>query len=241
MKKLKLKKKHAYQIILFGALAGSVLLAFFCYGLSYRRLSDGAKDLFYSFWYYFEEFVNSDTNDVVATVTQLPDIKLEEILPWDWVAIERKFALLFPSLFTKEYFMAYLQRLGNFAKDGTYYLMILIPVILAFGVLVRRLIDQTSDRPNGAETKPLRLFKKLTKKPFIYAREWIGGFVEYLRSNRWMKVLMWIWIFNLNIVSIVLEFVAFYVYFAAAFDLGNVFVQILKLFVDVVIITRQIA
>jgi len=231
----KLTRKNCYRLILYGTLTGSVLLAFLCFGLSYRRLWNGLTDMFYSFLFYLKKFADPETNDVIATVTQLPDIRLEEILPWNWVELSRKFELLFPSLFNKGYFMAYLQRLGNLAKSATLYLMFLLPFFMLLSVLIHRAINQTSEREHGSETKPLRIFKKITKKPFLYIRDWLCGFREYLKSNVWVEVLVLIWLLNLNIISMLVEFVAFYVYFSAAFDLGNVAVQLLKLFVDIII------
>ena len=108
-------KEKSYQYVLYGACIGSVLLTYFCYLMSYERLYDGLIDVIFSLWYYIAEMINPETNNVTATVTALPDIKLEELLPWDWEAIARKFDLLWSSLFNKGYFMAYLQSIANFA------------------------------------------------------------------------------------------------------------------------------
>ena len=111
----KMTKEKSYQYVLYGACIGSVLLTYFCYLMSYERLYDGLIDVIFSLWYYIAEMINPETNNVTATVTALPDIKLEELLPWDWEAIARKFDLLWSSLFNKGYFMAYLQSIANFA------------------------------------------------------------------------------------------------------------------------------
>ena len=231
----KMTRKNCYQALFYGTFLGSVLSAFLCFGLSYRRLWASVKDCFYSFLYYVKEFIDPESNDMVATVTQFPDIRLEEILPWNWVELARKFELLFPSLFTKAYFMAYLQRLANLAKSATWVLLFLIPFYMLISVLIRRAINQTSEAAHGSESKPLRRFKKITKRPFLYIREWLIGFGDYLRENRWRKALFFVWLLNLNIISMIVEFIAFYFYFSAAFDLGNLFVQLLKLFVDIII------
>ena len=86
--------KNCYQALFYGTFLGSVLSAFLCFGLSYRRLWNGLTDLFYSFLFYLKEFVNPESNDVIATVTQFPDIRLEEILPFSELIEPVKFISL---------------------------------------------------------------------------------------------------------------------------------------------------
>lgn len=231
-------KEKSYQYVLYGACIGSVLLTYFCYLMSYERLYDGLIDVIFSLWYYIAEMINPETNNVTATVTALPDIKLEELLPWDWEAIARKFDLLWSSLFNKGYFMAYLQSIANFAHRAAIWLMLAIPLVLLSVVKIHGVVNQPAEYKHGEDTKPLQIFKRIVREPYFAIRDWLSGFVTYARPHRLTKTLFWHWVFNLNIVSMAVEFVAFYFYLAASFDFSNIFIQILKLFVDLIIMFR---
>ena len=235
---MKLTKKQSYQIVLYGALVGSVLLSYFCYQWSFRRLYDGVIDVIFSLWYYIAEMISPETNNVTATVAQLPDITLEELLPWDWEAIARKFELLFPSLFNKGYFMAYLQSIANFAHDAAIWLMMAIPLVLFVVWQIYDYMKRPAKYDHGVDTKPLRIFKKITTKPYFVVRDWICGFIAFACQHRLTKLLCWLWVFNLNIVSMAVEFIACYFYIFASFDFANLFIQFLKLFVDLIIMFK---
>ena len=48
------------------------------------------------------------------------------------------------------------------------------------------------------------------------------------------------WLLNLNLVSIIVAFLAFYFYFAISFDIPGVFIQIAKLAIDLQVILKTI-
>ena len=235
MKKTRISKKTFYLLVLIFALTASVLLAVLRYDLSFRRLIGGVIDLYYSICFYFTELFSPETNTVTATVNELPDIRLEELIPWDWDDLARKFKALFPSLFTKEYFMAYMHAIANFVHGLVIGLTIAIPVILFGYMSFNRALNAPAKYSNGEETKPLRIFKKTVRKPFLAVSAWIYGFLQYAKGHKLVTVMVWLWVFNLNIATIIIEFIAYYLYFAAAFDLLSLFVQLLKLFVDLII------
>ncbi len=231
-------KEKSYQYVLYGACVGSVLLTCFCYQMSYERLYDGLIDIIFSLWYYIAEMINPETNNVTATVAALPDITLEATPARRLYAIARKFELLFPSLFNKGYFMAYLQSIANFAHDAAIWLMLAVPLVLLAVVKLHGVVNQPAKYANGEDTKSLQVFKKITREPYFAVRDWLIGFIAYARVHRLTKILFWHWVFNLNIVTMAMEFIAFYFYLFASFDFANIFIQILKLFVDLIIMFR---
>ena len=129
-----MKKEKSYRYVLYGAYIGSVLLTWSCYRLPWNRLYDSVIDLIFSVWYYFAELFTPESNHVIATVTALPQISLDELLPWNWEAIARKFELLFPSLFDKGYFMAYLQSIANFAHNAAIWITLSLPFVV-YGII----------------------------------------------------------------------------------------------------------
>ena len=76
---------------------------------------------------------------------------------------------------------------------------------------------------------------------FLPVYRLIQGFIEFIKPKKYVWI-MWfaMWLFNLNIVSIVIAFLSFYFYFAISFDIPAVFIQIAKLIIDLQVIFKTI-
>lgn len=233
------EKNKLFKMILLGGVFASLCFTYFRCDLAISRFVTAVIDLGMSLAYYFTEiFLDGDL--ITPTVTALPDITFEELIPWDWEELARKLREMWPALFTKEAFLYYLYDVGMFMKNLSILLMFLIPVVLGGWMLVRSFLDEPAKYENGEDTKPLRLFKRYVRKPLMTLREWLFAFSDYARSSRCTVALFWIWLFNINVLSIVGEFFAFYFYFAASFKLSDIFTQLLKLLVDLIIMLRTL-
>ena len=64
---------------------------------------------------------------------------------------------------------------------------------------------------------------------------------QFLQENKNIRNL-WIviWLMNLNLMSIIVGFVAFYLYFAVSFDLGSIYGQIVKLVLDLEVAVKTV-
>ena len=49
-----------------------------------------------------------------------------------------------------------------------------------------------------------------------------------------------IWIFNLNFATIIIEFFAYYFYFAVSFDFDSIYTQIVKLIIDLQVVVKYV-
>lgn len=233
------ERNKIFKMILLGGVFASLCFTYFRCDLALSRFVTAVIDLGMSLAYYFTEiFLEGDL--ITPTVTNLPDITLEELIPWDWEELARKLREMWPALFTKEAFLYYLYDVGMFMKNLSILLTFLIPVVLGGWMLVRSFLDEPAKYENGEDTKPLRLFKRYVRKPLMTLREWLFAFSDYARSSRCTVALFWIWLFNINVLSIVGEFFAFYFYFAASFKLTDIFTQLLKLLVDLIIMLRTL-
>ena len=88
---------------------------------------------------------------------------------------------------------------------------------------------------------PLRVFLFASDKVFLPVYRLIQGFIEFIKPKKYVWITWFaMWLFNLNIVSIVIAFLSFYFYFAISFDIPAVFVQIAKLIIDLQVILKTI-
>lgn len=233
------KKNYLFKLILLGGVFASLCFTYFRCDFVISRFVTSVIDLGMSLAYYFTEiFLDGDI--ITPTVTKLPDITLEELIPWDWDELARKLREMWPALFTKEAFLWYLYDVLLFVKNVSIWLMLLIPVVIAVWFLIKGFLEEPAKCPNGEDTEALKVFKRYVKKPFLFLREWLTAFFAYARRSRVTVALFWIWLFNINVLAIAGEFFAFYFYFAASFKLSDIFTQLLKLLVDLIIMLQTL-
>ncbi len=93
----------------------------------------------------------------------------------------------------------------------------------------------------NADTKPLKAYKWLTKRTVLSLKNWILDYIDFVRQNLWIWI-TWliIWIFHLNLATIVVEFFAYYFFFAISFQLGTIYPQFVKLAVDLQVLFTHV-
>lgn len=232
--KEKIKNVNYRAYILLVGILGTGVLTVFRYRLSIKRLVDGLRDLIHSVGFWCTELFTKEGGYVTPTVNQFPDLKLEDILPWDWIEISRKLREMWAALFTKECIAGYLNSIADGLHGFSLVLMLLIPLCAGLFFLLRKLTLRSVSERDG-DTKPLVWFKKHIYRPFLAVRAWLCGFLDYCKGKFLVKLFVFLWLVNLNVVTIGVEFAAFYFYFAASFKPWEIFLQLVKLLVDVVI------
>ena len=133
---------------------------------------------------------------------------------------------------SKENFVAYLAGIGNVAFVFCQILLCVIPLIAVCMLLWRRYMN-TVNNDYDKDSKPLQRFKRLSAAVFLPAKAWLLSVLAFIREHRYYGVLwLCIWLFNFNLFTIAAEFLAFYLYFVASFDVVNIYRQVYKLFLD---------
>ena len=243
MKKKKMNAKWDKRwLILFALLAASLALTFFCYPLSLWRLWMAIKDVgtsvAYYFCYIFEDLFDAFywAPNVTPSVTVAPDVDFFTLLPIEWEAFKAKLAGFFPMFFNGENFKAWLLLLANVSEGLSRFLILFgIPFGIVFWVLVNRMLDRHTSNV-GEQSKQLRRWLCCERKIFIPVLNWVRSFVAFSREKRiFVKLFLGVWLLNFNILTVAIEALAYYFYFAATFDFANLYIQLYKLFIDVVI------
>lgn len=225
--------KKVYRTILISAIALSVVLIFTRYQMSFLRLLDSFRDLGTALVYYFKVIFLND-NTYVPTVNQLPEVDLAGVLGIDVAEIVRKLEAFPDAFFSKEKFAAYNVSLVFKLNTFTQILTVALPVILVL-YLILDSAQMSENNRHGKKTKPLKVFLKIFTKPFRASKKFLKGFISFAKGSRYVTALLWIWAINLNVVTMVVGFFAFYFYFAAAVTFAELPQQFVKLFLDVLI------
>ncbi len=206
-----------------------VLLGVFVFGNSYLRLFEGFKDLGTSIAFYFVQLFGIKAY-ITPTVT-----KYSGIIPDNPKILSTPIEA---GISAKEYFDVFLSA-DNFRAlgiDTAHFLsmaaLIVLPCVLLIILLIRFMYGRCNTNHNR-DTLPLRAFKLVSRTVYQPTYNAVSGYVYFLQRHRWITRLWLIVVaLHLNLITILVEFFAFYFYFAVSIDITTIFTQIHKLFLD---------
>ena len=206
---------------------------------SYVRFWETCKDLGLSAAYYVCELFGIDYS-FTPTVTEYSGVlQWEILLPDDWNGFTSSAKEYFALLISGENFAGYWAKVGDIMLVVAKVIAILLPCVIVLLLVIYRMYRQGNTKHNQ-ETKPLRVFKVISKYTYQPIKRAILSYREYLSEHKAIWI-CWalLWAFHLNLASIVIGFFAYYFYFVLSFDIGNLYVQVCKLFIDLQVIFRH--
>ena len=226
------RQKVIFVSITVALTLGFALLFYFGFSNSYLRLREAFIDLLGSLKYYFNAIFDRPTDEMPSVVEYSDYVERSRIFPADFSGFKAKTALYFKTLLSRDNLFAWLSIVGKKSVSFSKELAISLPCILGLWMLIKRLYGRSNNHYNR-DTLPLRLYKRTVERFYLLVKNGISGYVHFLRIHSWVPVFwLWIWGFHLNIVTIVIEFFAYYFFFASSFDFGTIYVQLVKLLLD---------
>lgn len=119
-------------------------------------------------------------------------------------------------------------------------LSIAIPCLLALGIALKMLYRRPNNNHNK-DTVPLKIYKGITKFTIVPLAQFIRQYRQFVKNNKWIYSLwLVIWALNLNLASILIEVISFYLYFAVSFDISCIYVSVVKLLIDLQVIFKSV-
>ena len=206
---------------------------------SYVRFAESCRDFGLSVAYYFCELIGIDYS-FTPTVTEYSEVlQWEILLPSDLEGFTASAGNFFSLLIDGENFAGYWSAVGDILVVVAKVIAILLPCILVLWLVLWRTYRH-GNTDHNCDTVPLRVFKAIAKWTYQPIKRAVLSYREYLTEHRAVWV-CWIilWVFHLNAASIVMGFLAYYFYFVLSFDVGNLYVQVCKLFIDLQIVFRH--
>lgn len=206
---------------------------------SYVRFGEACRDFGLSVAYYFCELIGIDYS-FTPTVTEYSDVlQWEILLPSDLEGFTASAGNFFSLLIDGENFADYWSAVGDVMLVVAKVIAILLPCVLVLWLVLWRMYRH-GNTDHNRDTIPLRIFKAIASKTYQPIKRAVLSYREYLTEHRTVWV-CWIilWVFHLNAASVVMSFLAYYFYFVLSFDVGNLYVQVCKLFIDLQVIFRH--
>ncbi len=253
-----------------------ILLAFFCFDISYKRAAESCLDFGRSVKFFFCELLELE-HDAKVTVMdksklfeenrpsdnppedippiedppvedppseqppadeppteEMPDedFSSSDVLPPTYGDFKFTVKEYFNLLFSENNFRRWLYKLSNDLNIWCRILVIIIPVIIMLFIVVKMMYFSHNVRHN-VDTVPLKIYKVIVKYTFIPVKSFVLQYVDFLLEYKLLfRCWLLIWLLNFNFITIIIEFLAFYFYFAMSFNFSDIYVQILKLIQD---------
>lgn len=212
--------------------AVTILLGVLVFSMSYYRLYESIIDLSGSFRYYFVNLFGGYIADYPSVTAPSEVMKNMTALPAefdDFIARTRAFFTMFVR---GDNFATWGKYIGEKCSTVAKIISVLLPCLLVVWIVIKRLYE----RPNNdyaKDTVPLKAFKAITRHTYLPIKRFICQYVGFVRRNGWIwKIWLIIWACHFNVVSIVIEFFAYYFFFAISFRLDTLYMQFVKLIVD---------
>ena len=228
-----LRKKDIRWYIGVSAIAVSLILCFTLYTVCNQRLTSAIVDLGVSFAFYFLHVIGI-RGVINPTVNNMPELDIQTYLPFSLEEVVRKLDE-FPRLFFDSYnFKSYLIYVLENTREILLVLTLLVPgLMLIFYAVFDGYATEHKEVKTG--TKLERSVNKI-RLWYNKLKKFLKWFFSFYIDNGWIwKTLFFIWLINTNVLTIVIEFFAYYFYFVCAFDVMSVGNQLGKLVYDVVV------
>ena len=211
----------------------------FLFPNSLPRLAETVRDLIISIAYYFLELIVPSKNPIKPTVVNMPKWifaesiwKPLELFPLTWEEFKALFQVYWSLLFSKSNFLRFLDSIGDVLYYISRFSLILVPLVL---LLILKFKGYVNKRCNerGKTSRQLKRWNKFEVKVVYPVISWIKDFVYFCKINdMYYKAWLVLWLLHFNLLSIIVAFFSFYLYFSAAWDVKSIYTQVLKLLSD---------
>ncbi len=231
MKKLKQIDYRHYICILITLIF--LLLAIFKFRYAPLRIWESLIDIKNSVIFYIAELFEFEINGEI-TINEFTKQPFE--MPWNLPNTWEEFKVLWKQYWklfiTKENILEYINFLGDLLYYISKILILLMPFIMVFIMWLNREIPQNNNY--NEDTKALKWWKyKFERKVYLPVKEWIINFIQFIKDNSYyIKIWLFIWAYNFNVITMFIELIAYYLYFVASFDLVSIYRQVLKFLMD---------
>lgn len=225
---------------------GFLALGVFIFPNSILRVAETLRNFGTSIAFYFCELF-LDSNPIRPTVIDLPKWEFEpsrferlQIIPFTWEEFKAVWGNYWQVFFNKETFTEYMRVVADVLYYVSQGLLILLPFVLLLKVIIDKYLNEENN-DYDEESRALRIVKRVADKTYIPLKRWVKAYIEFCQENTyWHTIWIWLWALYFNVIAIVIEFIAFYLYFIVSFDMLNIYRQAYKLTIDLAPVVRFI-
>jgi len=217
---------------------GVIALGIFCFPNAIPRLLEACRDFGTSFAYYFCELF-MDVNPIVPTVNEIQSWQWAQsryqplkILPFTWEEFKVMWGQYWRIFANWQNVKAYFAGFGKVLSYIVIGILTVAPFLLVLYIFFNRSL-KTENNDYDKETKVLRFCKLISQYTYQPIKRFIFDYICFLRENRyWWKIWLFAFMLYFNALTIIVEFIGFFLYFVISFDFVNIYRQVYKLMLD---------
>ena len=229
-----MKKQRYMHIICIAITLGFIALSVFVFQNAFVRIKESFVDLGTSVEYYFNEiFYFEETTE--TTINNYSVIPFTPIfgLPPTWEEFKVLWVKYWQTWATSENISAYFTYLSTLLYDfSKIFLLVILPIIL-ISIIFFKIYMSNQNNNYNKDSKPLKIFKWVEFHVYIPIKKWCKDFISFVKeNNNYIKLWLLIWAYNFNLITIFIEFLAYYFYFVMSFNFQSIYIQLAKLFCD---------
>lgn len=236
-----MKKINYRHYICIAITLGFILFGIFRFFDCIGRLAEGGRDFGLSTAYYFCELFQISHN-IIPTVNEYPnydfidnpfgDFSPSISFPNSWEAFKVSWGEYWQLFISSDNLRDYFVFINDFLYALCIVILVALPLILLLVLIVGKFL-KTENNDYGEDTRPLKVFKRISKYTYRPAKAWFISFFGFMREHKayWI-IWLCLWGLCFNLFTILLEFIAFYLYFAVSFDFVSIYRQVYKLVCD---------
>ena len=216
------------------------LLGAFVFRVAYCRTFEALIDLYGSFKYYFCVLFGFPVDGIPSVAERSKVLNWDVILPADFETFKANCISFFRLFINKENFLSWLSETGQKTGKISKIIIIVLPCILALWIALKTLYKKHNTKHN-IDTLSLRVYKTVTSYTTEPLKRFVRQYAAFVKGHNFIWIIwLVIWIFNLNFATIIIEFFAYYFYFAVSFDFGSIYTQIVKLIIDLQVVIKYV-
>jgi hypothetical protein len=217
-----------------------ILLGAFVFRVAYYRTFEGLIDLYGSFKYYFCVLFGFSVDGIPSVAERSKVLNWDVILPADFETFKANCISFFRLFTSKENFLSWLSETGQKTGKISKIIIIILPCIIALLIALKTLYKKHNTKHN-IDTLPLRVYKTVTRYTTEPLKRFVRQYAAFVKEHNFIWIIwLVIWIFNLNFATVIIEFFAYYFYFAVSFDFGSIYTQIVKLIIDLQVVVKYV-
>lgn len=239
-KKEYIKKHIDCLLVSIGILVITFLFGVFRFNGFIGRLIESVRDFGTSFAYYFCDIFEIDA-EIPITVTEYPRIPFFEFMggtapvipiPKELQVFLDNWDIYWQTFATWDNFAGYLSATAELLLNLSQILIFVLPIYLVFRIVFAKLLNKPNNNYNE-DSKPLKKFKRFAEVIYIPVKRWVLRYCDFVREEKIFHI-VWVivWLCYFNVFTIVIEALAYYLFFVVSFDLTSLYKQAYKLLLD---------
>lgn len=225
-------KKIDYRHWIFiGLCILTVALLFFRYWYSFERLLASFVDLWDSIKIWFVNLFSDVVEGFGWTIRidqrllQMPNERWQEVVTFDFEAFFYKLSVFGKEFWKSEHFQSFMVLLAEKLFKWSRILLLLLPLLYLMKWVIRLFVFSPNKRSASYDTFSVKLGKWFVKWLALPVWSFLCSMWEFLRSKKrkaYRRILTLLWLMNLNVITMLVEAIAFYFYFLGVFFLNPV-------------------